>query len=42
MDNFTMAVVVSDIVMILAFLGLIVLDKRSPIKPIEPGGKRPA
>jgi hypothetical protein len=45
MDNFTLAVIVSDIVMCLAFVALIVLDKPRQVQPIEPvksSGKRPA
>ena len=43
MDNFTLAVVVSDVVMILAMIGLVVLDrKKAPAAPVNPSGKRPA
>ena len=45
MDNFTLAVVVGDVVMCAAFVVLIVLDKArklSPIEPVKPTGKRPA
>jgi hypothetical protein len=44
MDNFTLAVVVGDVVMCLAFLVLIVFDHKKkpvPIEPVKPGGKRP-
>jgi hypothetical protein len=43
MDNFTLAVIVSDVVMIAAFVALIVLDKppkRPPIEPVKQTGKR--
>ncbi len=42
MDNFTLAVVVSDAVMILAFITLIVVDrKKPPIEAVKPAaGKR--
>jgi hypothetical protein len=45
MDSFTLAVIVGDIVMCLAFVALIVLDKPRPASPVEPvkvTGKRPA
>ena len=44
MDNFTLAVIVADVVMAIAFVALIVLDKQRPTAPIEPvkTGKRPA
>ena len=45
MDNFTLAVIVGDVVMMLAFIALIVLDKketRPTIEPVKPAGKRPA
>ena len=45
MDNFTLAVVVGDVVMMLAFIALIVLDKkdaRRPAGPLKASGKRPA
>jgi hypothetical protein len=44
MDHFTLAVIVGDVVMCLAFIGLIVFDKpRKPLAPVEqfkPAGKR--
>jgi hypothetical protein len=46
MDNFTIAVIVGDIVMCIAFIALIVFDKpRKPVAPVEPfkpAGKRSA
>jgi hypothetical protein len=40
MDNFTLAVVVGDVVMCAAFIALIVMDKprnwRSTIEPVKP------
>jgi hypothetical protein len=43
MDNFTLAVVISDAVMILAMIALIVLDRKRPaMAPVKPAGKRPA
>jgi hypothetical protein len=45
MDNFTIAVIVGDLVMSAAFVALIVLDKPSktaPVEPIKPAGKRSA
>jgi len=46
MDNFTLAVVVGDAVMVIAFVLLMVLDKkdgRRPVmEPAKPTGKRPA
>ena len=45
MDNFTLAVVVADVAMALAFVALIVLDKPRPATPAEPlksTGKRSA
>jgi hypothetical protein len=43
MDNFTLAVVVGDIVMAIAFVLLIVLDKKDAkvaADPMKPTGKR--
>ena len=43
MDHFTFAVIVGDIIMGVAFVALIILDKppkRAPIEPVKPGGKR--
>ena len=45
MDNFTIAVIVGDVVMIAAFVLLIVLDKKDPeplLQPVKPAGKRSA
>ena len=45
MDNFTLAVVIGDAVMVIAFILLVVLDKKDPrrtIEPVKPAGKRPA
>jgi hypothetical protein len=44
MDNFTLAVIVGDIAMCLAFIALIVFDKPRRIvptaEPVKPAGKR--
>ena len=45
MDNFTLAVVVADVVMVAAFIALIIFDKGrrpTPLEPVKPSGKRPA
>jgi hypothetical protein len=45
MDNFTLAVIIGDAVMVLIFVALIVLDKKEPVRvlePVKPTGKRPA
>jgi hypothetical protein len=42
MDNFTLAVVVSDILMVMAMFALILLDKKGPAEPEKATGKRPA
>lgn len=45
MDNFSIAVIVGDIVMCAAFVALMVLDKGSkqaPAEPLKPAGKRSA
>jgi hypothetical protein len=46
MDNFTLAVIVGDLAMTLAFIALIVLDKPRqtpvPTEPAKPAGKRSA
>lgn len=45
MDNFTIAVIVGDVVMCAAFIALMVLDKPRkpvPVEPIKPAGKRSA
>jgi hypothetical protein len=46
MDNFTLAVVVGDAFMLVAFILLMVLDKkeapRPVIEPVKPTGRKPA
>ena len=45
MDNFTLAVVVADVVMCAAFVALMVLDKprkTQPTEPVKATGKRSA
>jgi hypothetical protein len=46
MDNFTLAVVVGDAVMLVAFILLMVLDKkdtpRPVMEPVKPTGKKSA
>jgi len=45
MDNFTLAVVIGDAAMCVAFILLIVLDKketRPTLEPVKPAGKRSA
>ena len=45
MDNFTLFVVGADIVMVLAFIALMILDKPqkpAPVVPLKPAGKKPA
>lgn len=46
MDNFTLAVVIGDAVMVVAFILLMVLDKkdgpRPVIEPVKSTGKKPA
>jgi len=47
MDNFTLAVIVGDVAMCLAFIALIVFDKAKPrqalpTEPVKPAGKRSA
>jgi hypothetical protein len=45
MDNFTIAVIVGDVVMCAAFIVLIVLDKPrkpAPVEPFKPAGKKSA
>ncbi len=40
-DSFTLAVIVGDVVMCLAFAVLIVVDKKKPpIEAVKPAGKR--
>jgi hypothetical protein len=43
MDNFTIAVIVGDAIMVAIFVLLIVLDKKEParvLEPVKPSGKR--
>jgi len=45
MDNFTIAVIVGDVIMCLAFVALIVFDKprqATPGEPVKATGKRSA
>jgi hypothetical protein len=45
MDNFTIAVIVGDVIMCMAFVALIVFDKpknTTPAEPMKATGKRPA
>lgn len=44
MDNFTLFVVITDILMCLAFVALMVLDKpkAAPVEPLKPTGKKSA
>jgi hypothetical protein len=45
MDNFTLAVVVADAVMVIAFVLLMVLDKKEgkpTTEPLKPAGKKSA
>lgn len=42
MDNFTLAVVVGDVVMALAFVALIVFDKKKPPAPAPIEAVKPA
>jgi len=45
MDNFTIAVIVGDVIMCLAFVALIVFDKPKntpPAEPVKATGKRSA
>jgi len=45
MDNFTLLVIVTDILMCVAFITLMVLDKPqkpAPAEPFKPAGKKPA
>ena len=45
MDNFTLAVIVGDVLMCAAFIAIIILDKprqTAPTEPVKPAGKRPA
>ena len=45
MDNFTLFVIIADVVMCLAFVALIVFDKPSktaPIEPVKPTGRKSA
>jgi hypothetical protein len=42
MDNFTLAVVIADVLMCAAFVALIVIDRGKPVptEPPKPAGKR--
>jgi hypothetical protein len=42
MDNFTIAVIVGDVAMCLAFIALMVFDKprKPPLEPVKTPGKR--
>lgn len=43
MDSFTLAVLIGDGALLLAFLGLVLLDKKGPAAtsaPVKPAGKR--
>ena len=45
MDNFTLFVIIADVVMCLAFVALMVFDKpakAAPIEPLKPAGKKSA
>jgi hypothetical protein len=44
MDNFTIAVIVGDVIMCLAFVALMVFDKpkNAPPEPVKATGKRSA
>jgi hypothetical protein len=45
MDNFTIAVIIGDVVMCAAFIALMVFDKGAkpaPVEPLKATGKRPA
>jgi len=45
MDNFTLFVIIADVVMCLAFIALMVFDKparTAPIEPLKPAGKKSA
>ena len=45
MDNFSIAVIVGDIVMCAAFVALMVFDNPSkpvPVEPLKPAGKKSA
>ena len=40
-DSFTFAVIVGDVLMVLTFIGLIVIDKKKPlIEAVKPAGKQ--
>jgi hypothetical protein len=42
MDNFTLFVIVADVLMCLAFIALMVFDKpqnATPVEPLKPGKK---
>ena len=43
MDSFTLAVLIGDGALLLAFLGLVLFDKKGPTAtsaPVKPAGKR--
>ncbi len=45
MDNFTLFVVAADVLMVVAFIALMVLDKPrkpAPVEPLKPAGKKTA
>jgi len=47
MDNFTLTIIVGDILVIIALIALIVMDKGKPavaplVEPVKPAGKRSA
>ena len=45
MDNFTLFVIVADVLMCLAFIALMVFDKppqQKPLEPLKPAGKKSA
>jgi len=45
MDNFTLFVVAADVLMVIAFIALMVLDKQkkpAPVEPLKPAGKKTA
>ena len=42
MDNFTLFVIIADVIMCLAFIALMVFDKPqkvAPVEPLKPGKK---
>jgi len=46
MDNFTLTIIIGDILVTVALIALIVMDKRKPaappVEPVKPAGKRTA